>query len=236
MLYRSISSDGESVFDEDDDVFMQEISENLASIVPEIFPSSIQIVLTKEHCQVHYAPIHTMPKEALLKCLLLVESNLKTFYIKHKGLGWKSDKLKEMQEIGLIYVWYTDSNNELIGFISFMLSYSDQYKVLYLYEIHVASEYHSMKIGSQLIDKLHEFSHYLKVIAPKQHQYRHFDNDGTGLTVFSDNKKALQWYYKLGYQLNVDSPIDKVLRNKVVKPEYYLLTRFNDINLSNAHT
>lgn len=228
MLYDPIEVSDESSFDEDDEVFMKETSESVALVVPEIFPSEIQTVLTKGHCQLHYGPIHRMPKEVLVECLLLVESNLKTFYIKHHGLGWKSDKLKEMQETGLIYVWYTDSNNKLIGFISFMLSYSDQYKVLYLYEIHVAREYHSMKIGSQLIDKLHEFSHYLKTIAPKKREYRHFNNSGTSLTVFTDNSRALQWYFKLGYKLTIDSPTDKVLRNKVVKPEYYLLIRFND--------
>lgn len=227
MLYNTIDSNDESSFDEDDEVFMEETSDSVTSVVPEIFPSTIPIVLVEEHCKLHYAPIHRLPKDILIKCLLLIESNLKAFYIKHQGLRWKLDKLKEMQETGLIYVWYTDSNDKLIGFISFMLSYSDQYKVLYLYEIHVATEYQSKKIGSQLIDKLHEFSHHLKIIASKKHEYRHFVNSGTSLTVFSDNK-ALQWYQKLGYQLTVDSPRDKVLRNKVVKPEYYLLIRFND--------
>lgn len=235
MLYSSVNSSDESVFDEEDEDFIKEVSKNVALIVPEIFPLSITIPLSEEHCQFHLAPIYRMPKEMLVKCVNLVESNLEAFYVKHQGLGWKSDKVKEMQEIGLIYIWYTDSKNDVVGFISFMVTYSDEYKVLYLYEIHVSSNYHSMKIGTQLIDKLHELSHHLNNVSSNQYKYRHFSNDGTALTVFSDNIKALQWYYKLGYQLTEDSPRDKVLRSKVIKPDYYLLIRFND-TLANQHT
>ena len=76
MLYDPIDVSDESSFDEDDEVFMKEISESVASVIPEIFPTEIQIVLTKGHCQLHYGPFNT-PKDVLVECLWLVESNLK---------------------------------------------------------------------------------------------------------------------------------------------------------------
>lgn len=228
MIDRPESLGSELSFDEDDEYFMTEISDKVALIVPEIFPSKIKVASTGEDCQLHCAPIHKLPKERLVQFLDLVETNLKTLYVKYNGLNWKLEKLEEMKEAGLVYLWYTDSKGELLGFISFMLTHSDQYKVLYLYEIHVSPEYHSMKIGTQLIDKLHELSHHLNAISFKQQKYLHFRNEGTSLTVFSENVKALQWYHRLGYQLTIDSPTDKTLRNKIVKPDYYLLIRFND--------
>lgn len=223
----SASSLGSLVYDEDDSLLMREVSESIASFVPEIFPSSIPIS-NSEQCTLHYSSVHVIPKEALVQCFRLVDTNLRTFYVKHQGLKWKSNKLEEMREDGLVYVWYVDANNDLIAFVSFILTYSSNRKVLYLYEIHVNPKYHSKKIGSVLMKNFHGFAKHLNSLTSDHDKYRHFCNDGTCLTVFSDNDKALAWYYKLAYQLTDDSPKDKVLRSKkIVKPDYYLLIRLH---------
>lgn len=57
-------------------------------------------------------------------------------------------------------------------------------------------------------------------------QNKHFAVSGTGLTVFSDNTRALTWYLGLGYLFASNSPVDRTLRRGVIKkPEYYILYR-----------
>ncbi|CAK7895120.1 hypothetical protein CAAN1_05S01728 [[Candida] anglica] len=182
--------------------------------------------------KVHVRPVHKIRSKVLNGCLNLVDQNLREHYIRNNGKDWKIDKKEEMSENGLVYVYYKDQETgALAAFMSYMLTYNDpeskDEKVLYLYEIHVSREYQSSKIGTTLIDNYHKLSQDLN------NSNDILESDATSLTVFSDNLKALNWYKKMGYKYTKDSPRDKVLRKKVVKPPYYLLTRKNiDSNLT----
>lgn len=144
-------------------------------------------------------------------------------YIKHKGPEWEHEKLNEMQEDCLIYVYYCDSKSNVIAFVSFVLTFEEGL-VLYLYEIQILPDYQGQGLGKTLIDSFHQ-------LAPMHREGLVIDGldisdlEGTKLTVFSDNK-ALNWYQMLGYELAEESPTDKKLRGgKVIKPDYYILFR-----------
>lgn len=164
----------------------------------------------------------------------LIDLNLGVYYQTRLGKDWKDEKRDEMEESGLVYILYSilsaDNSklNKLVAFISVKLVAELTAKVLYLYEIHIDPAFQSLGIGSTLISGFHDLAAKLNDSGDDKNNVSspYFDNEGTGLTVFSDNDRALNWYFKLGYNFTLDSPRDKVLRNKkVVKPSYYLLTR-----------
>lgn len=155
------------------------------------------------------------PDDGLLdKFIQVMSSTIGNLYLKHKGKNWKTEKLAEMKEFGLVYAYYVnDKTNEIAAFTSFLHSvYSNGGTSLYLYEIHVLPGYQKSKIGTQLINSFH-------LIAKKL-------NCKTELTVFSDNSNALSWYEGLNYEISIDSPQNRVLKSgRVIKPDYYILER-----------
>lgn len=226
-------SDGLSllIFDEDDSYQMELISQSISKLVPDVFPDSINLPHDNNvQAKLSVSPIHKLNPQTLNKLISLIDDNLGSFYKKTNGRNWKLEKLEEMNESGLIYIIYS-LNDEIISFLSIKLvSEFNDSRVLYLYEIHINPKLHSMKIGSLLMSKFHDFSTYLNSLAdnPKFKLSQYFDNDATNLTVFSDNLRALNWYFKLGYDYTLDSLRDKVKNGKVIKPSTYMLTRENN--------
>ncbi|CCH40723.1 Histone-specific N-acetyltransferase NAT4 [Wickerhamomyces ciferrii] len=168
----------------------------------------------------------------------LVSINLGHFYSRNHGSNWKLDKVKEMEESGLVFVSIWD-HDQLVGFISFVDTIDDDIRVLYLYEIQINPNHQGKSLGKLFINYFHDLAKYLSKINNKI--YSNYNNNnphdyldrtetlkGTKLTVFSDNS-VLDWYIKLGYDKSEDSPQDRKLRSgKVIKPEYYLLFRSAD--------
>lgn len=188
-------------------------------IVKASFPEEITLSKgTLSRNVVHY------PNNTASECgkfVKVMQLSIDGHYKKHKGIGWETDKLTEMQEDGLIYVYYTDSNNEVIAFLSFVLTYEEGL-VLYLYEIQIIPDWHKLGLGKILIDAFHDnIRNYREDLKIKGLDIDELE--GSKLTVFTDNR-VLNWYLKLGYELAQESPIDKKLRNgKVIKPDYYIL-------------
>ncbi|KAK7687411.1 hypothetical protein QCA50_009276 [Cerrena zonata] len=174
-------------------------------------------------------PVHEMDDDVFEQILDLVDLNLGSYYQKRLGKNWKDEKRDEMEESGLVYVIYTDAlTKNIVAFTSVKLVAELAAKVLYLYEIQISSQYQSIGVGSKLISSFHKLATKLNdLVGDAKYKYStHFSNEGTSLTVFSDNDRALNWYFNLGYTFTDDSPRDKLLRNeKVVKPSFYLLTR-----------
>ena len=100
-----------------------------------------------------------------------------------------------------------------------MVTYNEGEKVLYLYEIHLHPLYQGMGIGSFLLDNFHQLSASLS---------GQLKTSATSLTVFSANERAFKWYKSTGYELTQQSPQDRKLRGKIVKPECYWLRRSNN--------
>ena len=154
----------------------------------------------------------------------IIEQTIGKLYLQHNGRGWKREKKVELSESGLIFVFIADpKTNNTVAFMCFKLCPdTEDQSVLYLYEIHVTSEYQGRGLGQILINKFHELAIDLK----KSSNSLYKRLTGTALTVFSNNERTLSWYKNMNYSLTADSPLDKVLRHgNVLKPDYYLLKR-----------
>ena len=192
--------------------------------VAEIFEDQVNLGQDRE-IFLHYASIYELSNEQRKLFLDLVDSNIGEFYCRYQGLSWRNNKWIEMQEEGLMYVWYTDDDGNLVGFISFLLTYDEVDKVMYLYEVQVDYRYRKKGIGRLFIESFHGLAKKLKNLSQQEDSNKILYNEGTNLTVFSDNILALAWYRRMGYTLTDDSPRDKLLRGKILKPNYYLLSK-----------
>lgn len=104
----------------------------------------------------------------------------------------------------------------ILGFISFMFTNDDppheDREVLYIYEIHLAESLRGQGLGSDLI-KFAELAAQQCGISK------------TMLTVFTANTGATALYERLGYSKDACSPRDKVMRRKVVKADYMIMSK-----------
>lgn len=154
------------------------------------------------------------------KLISLIDSTLGLHYLDVQGPHWKLEKKEEMETPGLVYISYV-CDDEVVAFVSYMVTYGDGDKTLYLYEIHVSPKYQHCGLGTQLLLSFHQLSESLK--APETSRLLHCTS--SMLTVFTANTRALKWYFSNGYVLADESPVDRRLRTHVVVPEYYILKR-----------
>ncbi|QPG72728.1 hypothetical protein FOA43_000029 [Brettanomyces nanus] len=160
--------------------------------------------------------VESVSQHQLLQCLEILTSNLGETYKKLHGRLWKVDKIREMNESGLVYA-LLKKDSTLIGFMSMKLVVDDNLSVIYLYEIQIANYYRGMGLGSQLMeafsslpDSINANTEYLDKFGPI---------DGTSLTVFSTNERAIQFYRRHGYRNSRHSPTDKITTN-VITTQY----------------
>lgn len=153
--------------------------------------------------------------DRLVDLLDLLDRNLGSYYCKLDGRNWKDNKRAEMMENGLVYLClYSDKS--LAAFASYMKVEEEGLDLLYLYEIQVDERFRATGLGTYLLNAFHRVADSLRL-------------DGTGLTVFSDNQKALNWYLRMGYKVAPFSPQDRKLRRgNTIKPAYYILLRQHD--------
>ncbi|CCT61095.1 predicted protein [Plenodomus lingam JN3] len=107
-------------------------------------------------------------------------------------------------------------NNRIIGFISFMFTSDDppheDREVVYIYEIHLAESLRGQGLGSHLI-------RFAELVAQQ------CGISKIMLTVFTANTGAKALYERLGYSKDACSPRDKVMRRKVVKADYMIMSK-----------
>lgn len=195
-------------FDESDPHLTQTVSALLAAAVHGIFPS--ELPPGGLHCSAAVADSAPF--------VTLLHQCMGPYYVRHHGALWKHEKAREMAEPGLVYVWYGagSSSPEPRCFLSCKVVSEPVGPTLYLYEIQVAPEFQGQGVGAALMRGFHRLAASVREVAVV----------ATGLTVFSDNSRALQWYTTLGYRLALDSPSDKNLRGgRIAKPSFYILTR-----------
>ena len=155
-----------------------------------------------------------MPKKYQKACLDLIENTSAANY-KTSSMGWsRARKSKEMRLPDLRYVLLMRPlSEEIVGFMSFMLTFEDGFEVIYLYEIHLDPSLQGCGIGKQLFGLFEG--------AGKRAQVRK-----AMLTVFKANEGALRFYEKLGFEEDDFSPRPWKLRNGVVKePDYVILSK-----------
>lgn len=214
-------------FDEYDEGLMDPLSKHMAEKAKNYFPEVLDI---KGQRLIRH--VSSDPSDNISAFVDLIDDCMGKLYKSHKGPSWKEDKILELSEVGLVSVWYspeskaTNCVHALIVFKMTDLSYG---KTLYLYEIQVTPDCQGFHVGSKLISRFHDYAFHLQLTASEQSpacSHSGFcHTDYTGLTVFSDNDRALEWYEKLGYTLSDDSPLDKNIRTRVIKPDYYELCR-----------
>jgi ribosomal protein S18 acetylase RimI-like enzyme len=106
-------------------------------------------------------------------------------------------------------------NNSILGFISFMFTYDDppheDREVVYIYEIHLHARLRGQGLGSHLMDFV-------------EYAARECQIDQTMLTVFTANEGARRMYERRGYTRDRCSPKDRVMRSKVIKADYIIMS------------
>lgn len=201
--------------DENDPQLVAAAATALSSVSCTVFPEVLEVgnLSAKRIC----SDYRTVNIPSLLS---LIDTNLRQHYIRNQGRQWQKEKNEEMATPGLVYILYV-CDDKLVAFLSYMLTYGDDVPVLYLYEIHVDPAFQHLRVGSRLLLDFHQLAHTLQ--SPETPPLLRCK--ATMLTVFTDNTRALQWYFGLGYTLADDSPTDRKLRKHTVVPEYYILKR-----------
>lgn len=173
--------------------------------------------------------VKSIPETTLNACFSLIEETSREAY-KASQRGWKPRaKYREMREPDMKYVLVYKSKNigssneyvdlesfppdkAFVGFLSFQLTTEPPDQVLYIYEIHLASDVRGIGLGYRLM-------HLAQRIA---------SNVGVAkmmLTVFTSNAKARKFYEKLGYFVDDISPQDRELRGTIRPADYAILSK-----------
>ena len=126
----------------------------------------------------------------------LLEKNVKDYY--EATWGWDSDsKKKELFDPGAYFLIVTSRDNELVAFSMFKLCWDDEeepeYPVLFCYEVQVDEKYQGQGIGKRLMDIEIQIANELNLWK-------------TMLTCFKINTKAMGFYKKIGFDIDVNSP------------------------------
>jgi ribosomal protein S18 acetylase RimI-like enzyme len=107
-------------------------------------------------------------------------------------------------------------DNRILGFMSFMFTFDDppheDREVVYIYEIHLHEHMRGKGLGSHLIGFVEDGSRKCQV-------------DKTMLTVFTVNEGARRMYERRGYKKDECSPKDRVMRSKVIKADYIVMSK-----------
>lgn len=174
-----------------------------------------------KQCQIIKGNPETLSRHILENCLALVDETSSDDY-RNSEIKWSlSKKRKEMLLPDMKYIILVQENTEqkleteknVIGFISFMVTYEDGYEVVYIYEIHFYPAWRGKGIGKSLMRCVEYIAHEVGV-------------EKIMLTVFISNNQAVKWYLNLGYNKDEFSPSPKRLRNGTVKePAYVILSK-----------
>ncbi|KAI9767105.1 MAG: hypothetical protein M1840_005894 [Geoglossum simile] len=102
---------------------------------------------------------------------------------------------------------------DVVGFLSFMLTIENDYPVIYCYEIHLQPSKRGCGLGKHLMGLVEEIGRRVGV-------------DKAMLTVFLRNRDGMKFYGGIGYTEDDFSPAPKRLRNgKMKRPGYAILSK-----------
>ncbi|KAJ5788278.1 hypothetical protein N7457_003268 [Penicillium paradoxum] len=101
-------------------------------------------------------------------------------------------------------------SKDVLGFLSFMVTYEDGKEVVYCYEIHLSPTARGRGVGNLLMNRMESIG-------------RAVDLEKAMLTVFKSNESARRFYERLGYEVDEYSPRPRKLRNGTIKDVEYLI-------------
>ncbi|KAJ5389582.1 uncharacterized protein N7496_000650 [Penicillium cataractarum] len=114
----------------------------------------------------------------------------------------ESDKPSSLSGLG--------ENPNVLGFLSFMVTYEDGKEVVYCYEIHLSPRARGRGLGVLLMTRMEEIGRLVGL-------------EKAMLTVFKCNTMARRFYEKGGYEVDEYSPQPRRLRNGTIKEFDYLI-------------
>ncbi|KAK2596846.1 hypothetical protein N8I77_012735 [Diaporthe amygdali] len=159
-------------------------------------------------------PRKTMTSPELDACFALVQATSQSDY-EGSSRGWNpSAKREEMWDPDLRYILVKDSHFAVQGFTSLMPTIEEGQPVIYCYEIHLKPGLRGTGLAKLLIELLETVAYNIDVV------------DKVMLTVFTCNKRALEFYLKCGFVRDGISPQPRMLRGgKVKMPDYEILSK-----------
>ncbi len=149
-------------------------------------------------------------------CYDLIKATSSSAY-KNSSVGWSpAKKKKEMKLPDLRYILVKrarGSQEEVVAFLSLMLTIEDGHEVVYCYEIHICEHLRGCGLGKHLMWVMESIG-------------RNVGLEKAMLTVFLKNEAGVKFYERLGYSEDDFSPPAKRLRNGLVKiPNYVILSK-----------
>lgn len=159
-------------------------------------------------------PRKTMTNTELDACFSLVKTTSQADY-ERSSRGWDpSAKRDEMWHPDLRYILVKDADSVVHGFTSLMPTIEEAQPVIYCYEIHLEPELRGTGLARLLMGLLETVAHNVDVV------------DKVMLTVFTCNKRAVEFYQKCGFVRDGISPQPRTLRGGKVKlPEYEIMSK-----------
>ncbi|PTU20773.1 hypothetical protein P175DRAFT_0516413 [Aspergillus ochraceoroseus IBT 24754] len=167
----------------------------------------------------------TIPAVDLEECYKLIELTSSSAY-KSSSIGWSpSEKKKEMKLPDMKYMILRqasapasrdavqgDSSSSpvggFLGFLEFMITYEDGKEVAYCYEIHLLPKAQRQRLGEELMMRFERVGQRIGL-------------EKAMLTVFKSNTQAANFYGRVGYEEDENSPRPRRLRNGMVKEADY---------------
>ncbi|KAJ5509379.1 hypothetical protein N7527_011522 [Penicillium freii] len=98
----------------------------------------------------------------------------------------------------------------VLGFLSFMVTYEDGKEVVYCYEIHLSPAARGRGVGTLLMGQMEGIGRAVGL-------------EKSMLTVFKSNEIARRFYERLGYEVDEYSPRPRMLRNGTILDVDYLI-------------
>ena len=154
-------------------------------------------------------------------CFQLIESTSRCDY-EPSSFGWHpTRKRREMTEREMRYILVrsirkspVEPESNPLAFLSFMLTFdsSPTVEVLYIYEIHLTASARGRGLGEHLM-------RMVEAVAKRTGMQK------VMLTCFLSNARAQAFYARRGYERDASSPDDRVVRGRVVKADYVILSK-----------
>jgi ribosomal protein S18 acetylase RimI-like enzyme len=168
-----------------------------------------------------------LPEREFARCFNLIRETSSADY-KSSSNGWDpSFKKEEMKEVDMRYLLVrrskssthtspdddTSLEEEIVAFLSFMLTMEEDEAVIYIYEVHSDTCVRGIGLGKFLMQYVEHIGRKASVVKSM-------------LTVFTRNTHAEEFYRRLGYTEDAICPPARKLRGgKVKKPEYLILSK-----------
>ena len=170
-------------------------------LISEFDLSSLLSTSSGNVCKIEFKNIAQVNGQEKEEMFLIFEESMKALY--ESTWGWDKDaKIKEIFSTNAKFLIVRSERTEeaegiIVGWAMFKFEWDDldepEHPVCFCYEIHVHSSYRSHSIGGQLIRMIMEISSKLGMWK-------------TMLSCFKINTKAISFYKKSGFDIDVNSP------------------------------